>query len=254
MVEQYKKKLNLQYVWHPNWGGPARPRNIGANMARGEWLCFLDADDFWYDAKLERIDKFTCGNDVIYHSLNCVCEDNLEKVISIIKAKKLKKGFEFIDLLRNGNKLANSGVAVRRSCFEKVGGVSEDRELVAVEDFDLWIRLARCGFTFKAISDSLGIYVMGAQDQISKPSDRFLRSTIKVYQIYQSELTELNHRYSNGCLHYVLGMLHYRSCGRVQAIRHFWNSTKLATPRLKFKALLRMCQLFFLNPKIPANK
>src|SRR4051794_9507325 len=35
-------------------GGPYRARNLGAQLARAEWLAFLDADDDWLPGKLEK--------------------------------------------------------------------------------------------------------------------------------------------------------------------------------------------------------
>jgi glycosyltransferase involved in cell wall biosynthesis len=41
----------VQYIRRPHLGAGAA-RNYGAKMARGRWLAFLDADDFWYPHKL----------------------------------------------------------------------------------------------------------------------------------------------------------------------------------------------------------
>ena len=43
----------ITYYWQKNSGGPASPRNLGINKAKGDWVCLLDSDDLWYPTKLE---------------------------------------------------------------------------------------------------------------------------------------------------------------------------------------------------------
>jgi teichuronic acid biosynthesis glycosyltransferase TuaG len=37
-----------------NYGGPARPRNVGLLSAQGDFVAFCDADDLWSENKIER--------------------------------------------------------------------------------------------------------------------------------------------------------------------------------------------------------
>ena len=48
--------------------GPARSRNLGNSVAKGEWLAFLDADDTWHPQKLElQLDAaIQAGADIVY--------------------------------------------------------------------------------------------------------------------------------------------------------------------------------------------
>lgn len=44
-------------------GGAAKARNRGISEAKGEFICFLDADDLWHPEKLEKQVRFMIEND-----------------------------------------------------------------------------------------------------------------------------------------------------------------------------------------------
>ncbi|MGB9592367.1 MAG: glycosyltransferase family 2 protein, partial [Candidatus Kryptoniota bacterium] len=44
----------VKYIWEPNSGRPAVPKNKGIENASGEYIAFLDHDDEWLPAKLEK--------------------------------------------------------------------------------------------------------------------------------------------------------------------------------------------------------
>jgi glycosyltransferase involved in cell wall biosynthesis len=52
-LEQFRDERVRVLMLEKNVGG-AEARNIGVRMARGEWIAFLDDDDFWLPDKLEK--------------------------------------------------------------------------------------------------------------------------------------------------------------------------------------------------------
>jgi glycosyltransferase involved in cell wall biosynthesis len=51
---------SVTLIRKPN-GGAASARNLGIDRSKGEWIAFLDADDYWEPSKLERQLAFSDG-------------------------------------------------------------------------------------------------------------------------------------------------------------------------------------------------
>ena len=56
ICEEYAQKDNRVRVFHKENGGVSSARNIGMDNARGEWITFVDSDDFVFDNYLENFD------------------------------------------------------------------------------------------------------------------------------------------------------------------------------------------------------
>ena len=67
------------------------------------------------------------------------------------------------------NLFSTSAMMVRKTCLEAVGNFSEKRELSSVEDYDLWMKLAKKKVRFKIIPDYL-IYAHILTSSISRQS------------------------------------------------------------------------------------
>lgn len=145
------KLIELEY----NSGGPARPRNIGLQNARGAYISFLDADDIWHQAKLEKQVDFFIQNKDFYLLCTPIYLIKDGTVIDRIKPKswKMKSGYIFESLFLSYNFIACSTVMVRNEKELEIY-FDEDKQLVAVEDFDLWLRIAKhkkIGFIYEPL-------------------------------------------------------------------------------------------------------
>ncbi|MEU2131044.1 glycosyltransferase family 2 protein [Streptomyces sp. NPDC018352] len=62
-----RSKVPTRVVRQKNSGGPSGPRNVGIGLARGRYVFFLDADDYFGDEALERMVAMAdrAGTDVV---------------------------------------------------------------------------------------------------------------------------------------------------------------------------------------------
>jgi len=158
----------VKFLKIKNEGVIAASRNLGVSVAGGEYIAFLDSDDWWMPNKLERAVKLLLdGADVAYHPLYTVKKINQRFFFDKGHTRALSPPVMH-DLIENGNALANSSVVIRRSLIEQVDGISEDRGLVSIEDYDLWLRISRLTDRFIMDSETLGYYWAGGGN-VSSP-------------------------------------------------------------------------------------
>lgn len=135
--------------------GPAGARNAGIEEAAGKYVCFLDADDYWYSNKLERIKKIIQNNeqmDVFWHWEDQVAGSSKKTA----KYRKVNNGNSYLDLLYNGNCLSPSATVIRTSLIKEQHGFRTDL-VSGEEDYDCWLRLAREGAKFCLLEEALGV-------------------------------------------------------------------------------------------------
>lgn len=120
-------------------------RNEGIKAARGEYVAFLDSDDEWMPSKLEeQINILTKHPKIGLISSNALVRDYFGKKKTVLfhSPNILKTGVKTIRRLLSSNYIIVSSVIVRKSVLEQIGLFTDDPKLRAIEDYDLWLRMA----------------------------------------------------------------------------------------------------------------
>lgn len=168
-VESYNDS-RIRLINNANNGIIAVSRNKGITEANGEWICFLDSDDWWTPEKLEACLPYLNDYDLLYHPLQSYCEKNgiVDKNNNVYRKPNIPV---FFDLLRYGNYLANSSVVIRSSLIKNIGLLCEEKDFVAIEDYEYWLKASIITDRFFCIPKVLGYYWI-SETSISIKNDK----------------------------------------------------------------------------------
>jgi teichuronic acid biosynthesis glycosyltransferase TuaG len=163
-----------------NHGVIAASRNRAIEMARGEFVAFLDSDDLWLPQKLERcMATFRSGVDMVCHGLRCFGE----RSGNIYCGPAENATFEV--LLLEGSCITPSATIIRTTVLRELGGFSEDPAVITAEDYHLWLKLAERGIGMAFLHEILGKYRIHGSNQ-SGSALRHMRSVQQVVAEFAS--------------------------------------------------------------------
>lgn len=157
-------------VFSKSNGGPASARNLAIRNSTGKYIALLDGDDLWTPDKLAEQVAFLEQHSEVgmtFAEAIVFTERNGQKEF------REKIGYtgetSFCHLLL-GDHIPNSTVMIRRECVDKIGLLNESSELVAVEDYEYWLRLAR-SFPIKGIAKPMAYYRVHANNLMGDGED-----------------------------------------------------------------------------------
>ena len=160
-TQQVIKKFSdsrIKYFKNKNLGNIANSRNKGIKNSNGNWIAFLDSDDWWLPDKLKICLEYSNKDfDLIYHDLKILSKDRRLFSRNKIKTRKLKEPI-LIDLLVNGNAIGTSSVLVKKQLIKEIGFMDERKSIIAAEDYNTWLKIATLTNHFLYVPKELGYY------------------------------------------------------------------------------------------------
>lgn len=214
LVARYKDEYGPRIVFvRQDNKGPAAARNTGIAEAKGEFLAFLDSDDWFAERKLDFQVRVLHDNPSFLISHTEEIWYRQGKLLNQ-KAKHVKTGGLIFDRCLKLCVVSMSTVMVRKEFFQRVGVFDED--FSCCEDYDLWLR-ASVNLPFLLLKSPLTFKDGGRKDQVSSRlragMDRYrIQAIIKVldsgrlsWEQRELAITELVRKcgiYGNGCIKY----------------------------------------------------
>jgi len=188
VVAPYAGKVT--YIHKPHGGGCGGTRNVGIRAASGEWIAFLDADDVWIPAMLEKLVEASSetGADLVFCDYlklingSVVGPSNLERrgfktrMDTLAPKGVLLNAFEL--LVEVGCYIGASSVLVRRDALLQIGLF--DESIYHTDDLDLWLRLS-LRYLFAAVDDALVLCRVHARN-MSRDTWTLMTNQIKTYE------------------------------------------------------------------------
>lgn len=134
VMERYQNVPEVVYVKNPGNLGAAQTRNRGVEMARGKYVAFLDADDYWAPGKLEKqLAAIESGNAVMCATARELITPEGKCTGRIIP---IKEELTYRELLKH-NSISCSSVLMKTDVAREFPMHHEDSH----EDYIMWLEI-----------------------------------------------------------------------------------------------------------------
>ncbi len=170
------EKKNIKLICNKKNIGAGLSRNKGIKFAKGKYICFLDSDDVWKKNKLSvQLNFMKKKNWKVSHTSYDII--NLKNKLI---GKRNASNLSYNNLL-NSCDIGLSTVMIRKDIFKPKILFPK---LKTKEDFVLWLKIAKKGFVFYGINQSLTKWT-DRPDSLSKSTFQKLKDGYAVYNKFE---------------------------------------------------------------------
>lgn len=174
VMRKYQGNDKVKYIKNKKNLGAAKTRNKGVNLARGEYVAFLDGDDYWEAHKLDKQLK------LMEETQTVLCSTARELMTPegecTGRVIPVKKTITYKELLKH-NSINCSSVLIKTEVAKEFPMCHEDSH----EDYIMWLQILKKYGKACAVNEPLLKYRLSNQGK-SGSKLQSARMTFKVYR------------------------------------------------------------------------
>lgn len=199
-IDSLRKSHNdqIRILSNTKTKGASGARNTGIENAKGEWVAFLDSDDWWDTNKLKVTKEYIdlqSSFDVFYSACYYV---NMAGELTPVPTNAIQG--DISSILGRMNPIRGfSSLVVKRELLTLVSGF--DEQLPARQDVDLYFRLSKTA-KFYFIPKILTFISFANHDKISSNQYNRLFGWIMVYKKHKGKMKKSDHYYQEKRIFY----------------------------------------------------
>ena len=200
MIKTEFSDMNIHYMASGVHIGRCAAANRALEASKGEYICFLDDDDLFFENHVETLVNALNSTDML--AAYTIAYESAIKVESYepYVYKEVKRHVEFKQpycrlLLYYNNLFPIQCVMFHRSLYEKAGGMDESLEVL--EDWDMWVRYSQYTdyFFVNKITSLYRVPAGKKEKERHSILEGAYEAQIKMYGKYKMTLTpeQINH-------------------------------------------------------------
>ncbi|MEM7474839.1 MAG: glycosyltransferase family A protein [Planctomycetota bacterium] len=234
------------FTRHEVNAGPSASRNTGIELARGDFIALLDADDLWMPDHLRVSVEALCDTNADITYSTTLMFDDETRALTGIWGPNATECSEFPNGLYKRCFVVPSSTVIKSSVFTQVGFFDTDPAIQGCEDIDFWLRCVKSGCNFHHITGLHCLYRKGHEEAATSRMGKLLPRQATVLESHFGMPQILPSVQRQGLAHYsLLAAIAQLKQSPLAAIKSFLRAWRLRPLWLPLSASMRLAAACF---------